>query len=238
MIVHTKRCVFCQASLYVHLTMLQPSNGQPPLLSAVRSQKRHNAKLIDGRKRQAIIIALANGESKRSIARRLNASQHTVAIISDQEWQQVAARKARIAAQAERMATAAADRLNTKLESQEDLSPQQLVPIFGVAVDKLTVLRGDPSLTIRHDVVLHRERQEMRTLLDLIKTFNLDPAAITLEHHTNSPMQNAGIAVLNAINAKAAKRAQATVVEVPALPAKTGHHSEKTPQQKAGLLNT
>ena len=66
--------------------------------------------------------------------------------IAEEEWQQVEARKARIAAQAERIATLAADRLNKKLESDDDISPSALVPIFGVAVDKMLSLRR----TIQH----------------------------------------------------------------------------------------
>jgi len=185
--------------------MLQPSNGQPPLLSAVRSQKRHNAKLIDGRKRQAIIIALANGESKRSIARRLNASQHTVAIISDQEWQQVAARKQRLAAQAERNALLAGEQISEALE-QRKYTPSALVPVYGVSVDKALALRGDPCLTID---VKHRHEHSHSIQLQLLEQ-------------------------LKALNAQPREKpAQATVVEVPALPAKTRHHSEKTRRKKS-----
>jgi hypothetical protein len=139
------------------LIVNQSNNGESLSEPARHKPKRHNAKLCPFAIRQRIVNALANGDSKRAIARALRVSNNTVTAIAEQEWQQVESRKARIAAQAERMATAAADRLNTKLESG---------------------------------------RQELRTLLDLIKTFNLDPAAITLEHHTNSPMQNARIAVL------------------------------------------
>jgi len=184
--------------------MLQPSNGQPPLLSAVRSQKRHNAKLIDGRKRQAIIIALANGESKRSIARRLNASQHTVAIISDQEWQQVAARKQRLAPQAERNALLAGEQITEALE-QGKYAPSALVPVYGVSLDKALALRGDPSLTID---VKHRHEHSHSIQLQLLEQ-------------------------LKALNAQPREKpAQATVVKVPALPAKTGHHSEEKAAQK------
>jgi hypothetical protein len=113
--------------------------------------KRHNAKLCPFATRQQIVNALANGDSKRAISRALRVSNNTVTAVAEQQWQQVEARKARIAAQAERSATLAADRINAKLESSDDIPLASLVPVFGVAVDKLAVLRGDHSLTIRHE---------------------------------------------------------------------------------------
>jgi hypothetical protein len=68
----------------------------------------------------------------------------TVRAIAEQEWVQVSARKDRIAAQAERAATKAFDLLNQKLDSNGDkITVNQLVPIAGVSVDKLAILRGD-----------------------------------------------------------------------------------------------
>jgi hypothetical protein len=88
---------------------------------------------------------IPNGQS-----RALRVSNNTVTAIAEQEWQRVDARKARIAAQAEQIATKAAEQLNESLD-QRKISPQGLVPVFGVAVDKLTILRGEPVATFRHD---------------------------------------------------------------------------------------
>ena len=130
---------------------MQSSNGQISPQPHHSEPKRHTGKFIDGRKRQAIITALANGESLRSIARRLNASVNTVMAISEQNWQQVETRKQRIAAQAELNATLAAERMTDKLESSDDIPLNTLVPTFGVAVDKMLALRGDTALTLRHE---------------------------------------------------------------------------------------
>ena len=165
-------------------------------------RKRHNAKRCPFAKRQQIVNALANGDSKRAIARALQVSNNTVTAIAEQEWQQVEARKARIAAQAERSATLAADRINAKLESSDDIPLSTLVPVFGVSVDKLAILRGDPALTIHHQ-------------------------------HTHSH-QIELVDALNSAVERIEKRAQAAVVEVPALPAETRDHSEKTPRKKQG----
>jgi transposase len=127
---------------------MQSLNGQlPPQLGRVPQSKRHTAKLLDGRKRQAVITALANGESKRRIARRLSVSANTVTELAEQEWRQVEARKQRIAAQAELNATLAAERMTDKLQSSDDIPLNTLVSTFGVAVDKMVALRGDVTQT-------------------------------------------------------------------------------------------
>src|ERR1700693_4286853 len=124
--------------------MVKPNNGQRDHLKP----KRHNAKRCALVIRQRIVTALAQGDSQRSIARALRVSPSTVSAVADQEWEQVETRKQRLAAQAERSATLAADRINAKLESSDDIPLSTLVPVFGVAVDKLAILRGEHSLTI------------------------------------------------------------------------------------------
>jgi hypothetical protein len=70
----------------------------------------------------------------------------------------VVERKARIAAQAERAATKAFDLLNQKLDTQGDsLTANQLVPIAGVSVDKLLLLRGDANVIAHVDHVVHTQ---------------------------------------------------------------------------------
>jgi hypothetical protein len=133
---------------------MQSSNGQL-LPQPDRPKPRvHNAKRCPLAIQQRIVNALANGDSIRAIAHALHVSNNTVVAIRDQEWQQVAARKARIAAQSELIATEAADRTLEAIRNRE-IKGQGLIPAFGVAVDKLIALRGDPSLTIRHEHLLH-----------------------------------------------------------------------------------
>ena len=69
--------------------------------------------------------------------------------IAEQDWQQVAARKERIAAQCELNATLAAERMTDKLQGTDNIPLNTLVPAFGVSVDKLAILRGHvPSVNI------------------------------------------------------------------------------------------
>src|SRR6516165_10365073 len=140
--------------------MIEANNGRDPFTAenaviAAPTQpkpKRHNAKLCPMAIRERIVNALANGDSQRAIARHLKVSPLTVRAIAEQEWEQVEARKGRIAAQAERLATKALDLLNQKLDSDGDkITVNQLVPIAGVAVDKLLALRSDGQLRIAFD---------------------------------------------------------------------------------------
>ena len=88
MIVTGKPLRFCKASLYVHLIIMQSSNGQLLPQASCPKPKRHNAKLCPFAIRQRIINALANGDSQRAIARALHVSNNTVAALREQEWQQ------------------------------------------------------------------------------------------------------------------------------------------------------
>jgi hypothetical protein len=130
--------------------MSEADNDQDRALTTAQGKpKRHNAKLCPLAIRERIVNALAAGDSQRAIARHLHVSPNTVRAVAEEEWKQVDARKARIAAQAERAATKAFDLLNQKLDSDGDnIAVNQLVPIAGVSVDKLLALRGDPNLRI------------------------------------------------------------------------------------------
>ena len=146
--------------------------------------KRHNGKHCPLAVRQRIVNALANGDSKRAIARGLRVSNNTVTAIAEQEWQQVDARKQRIVAQCERNATLAADQLAERLET-EKLSANQLVPVFGVSVDKMLALTGQLPLVQMANVIMptpeeRAQREAIDQKLDEI-TRRLRDAAQTRE---------------------------------------------------------
>ena len=138
-----------QPRLYVHLIVSESNNCESLSRARRFTAKRHNAKLCPLAIRQRIVNALANGDSIRAIARALQVSNNTVVAIRDQDWQRVAARKERIAAQAELGATEAGDRLIDAIRSGA-ISGQGLIPAFGVCVDKMVALRGDVTQNIRH----------------------------------------------------------------------------------------
>lgn len=109
--------------------------------------------------------ALANGDSKRAIARALRGSNNTVTAVAEQEWQQVEARKERLAAQAERNALMAGEQIAEALQKRK-YPPSALVPVYGVSVDKALVLRGDGS--IQPNLHLHLHLQS----IDIAGQFN------------------------------------------------------------------
>ena len=146
--------------------MGESNNGESQSNGRSSNPKRHNAKLCPFAIRQRIVNALANGDSKRAIARRLRVSNNTVTAIAEQEWQQVDARKQRIVAQCERNATLAADQLAERLET-EKLSANQLVPVFGVSVDKMLALTGQgPCLQIANVIMPTPEEKAQRKAID------------------------------------------------------------------------
>ena len=69
-------------------------------------------------------------------------------------------------AQCERNATLAADQLAERLET-EKLSPNQLVPVFGVSVDKMLALTGQgPCLQIANVIMPTPEEKAQREAID------------------------------------------------------------------------
>jgi hypothetical protein len=69
-------------------------------------------------------------------------------------------------AQCERNATLAADQLSERLET-EKLSANQLVPVFGVSVDKMLALTGQTpnvNVAVQVNMPTAEERAEMNAL--------------------------------------------------------------------------
>lgn len=109
-----------------------------------------NGNRTKGLKRERIVNALAMGDTQRSICLRFHVSPRVVYAIERDEFATVAARKERLAVQAERGAMLAGDRLIGAIEAGH-VRGAQLVAPYGVFVDKLSMLRGDNVLNIRHE---------------------------------------------------------------------------------------
>jgi len=139
---------------------------------------KHNAKFLDERKRQAIITSLADGESKRSIARRLNVSNNTVDAVAATDWQQVASRRERIAAQAELTVTKAFDQINEHLD-QAKVPLNILVPVAGMATDKLIALRPQDPLQINVQRSIEPSRDVWSKLDDIAQALRAQLPAPT-----------------------------------------------------------
>jgi hypothetical protein len=103
--------------------------------------RRHNAKRCRVAVRQAIIYALANGESVESIRRTLHASRHTVLAIREQYPHEIEAAQKRIKAQIE-MHCYELEHKALALIGQKmgECSPLQLLKICDALTDKMLAL--------------------------------------------------------------------------------------------------
>jgi hypothetical protein len=162
--------------------MIEPNNGQPE----PAKPKVHNGTRCPLAIQQRIVNALANGDSIRAIARALHVSNNTVVAIREQEWQQVAARKQRLAAQWEQVATKSVDQLNDHLDTST-LPPNILVPIAGVSTDKLLALRGEASLYIRHEHLHHSITKQDLLSFALARSKTAQATVIDADTHPALP---------------------------------------------------
>ena len=103
--------------------------------------RRHNAKRCRVAVREAIIYALANGESVESIRRTLHKSRHTVLAIRDQYPQEIEAAQQRIKSQIELHYYEVAHKALALIERKmAGCSPLQLLRFYDELTDKMLAL--------------------------------------------------------------------------------------------------
>ncbi len=93
---------------------------------------------------------LSEGVSARKICRACYVTRETVRAVEAREAESISARKQELAASAARVAQASIDQIEDAVAAGK-IKGVQLVPVFGVCVDKLQALSGDPALVIRHE---------------------------------------------------------------------------------------
>lgn len=108
-----------------------------------------NGSRIKGEKRARMIEAFARGDSTNAIRRAFKCSWQVAQCVFNSEFAKVEQRKAVLAAKAERIADLAADGVIDDLRDG-NLKGVQRATVFGIACDKLQVLRGEPSAVIAH----------------------------------------------------------------------------------------
>ena len=147
--------------------MIQAENDEdcltPSVAPATLRYNNRNGKNLDGRTRQAIITALANGDPISRIARRLHVGHNTITAIQQIEWAEVSKRKELVLARAARLAAAGFDRLNEEMDAG-NINGALLVPVTGMAIDKVIALSSDQSP--QQNLHLHLEP------VDIAGTFN------------------------------------------------------------------
>jgi hypothetical protein len=129
--------------------MIQAENAEncltPGAAPATLRYNNRNGKNLDGRTRQAIITALANGEPISRIARRLRVGHNTITAIQQIEWAEVSKRKELVLARAARLAAAGFDKLNEEMDAG-NIKGSLLVPVTGMATDKVIALSGNATV--------------------------------------------------------------------------------------------
>ena len=126
--------------------MSEANNGQ-----SLSERGNYTGSKIAPKRKAQIIAMLGAGETVTEIARRTRACRNVIMAIRNANYNEIQHRKELLALKFERIALAATDQLQDSLAGEKPLSPQQLVPIAGVAVDKALALRGDPQLRIAFD---------------------------------------------------------------------------------------
>ena len=92
----------------------------------------------------------SEGTSARKICRTCHVTRETVRAVERREAESINARKQELAASAARVAQASIEQLEDDVAAGK-IKGAQLVPVFGVCVDKLQALSGDPALRIAVD---------------------------------------------------------------------------------------
>jgi hypothetical protein len=138
-------CVFYQMSLNVHPNMSEAENGH---IGNPRGNYTGERLPID--KEQRIINLLSLGKPIAAIARFVHCSRDSVRGVRERKSDDIRQRKQMIAASAARLAADGFDRLNEEMQAGK-IKGALLVPVTGMAVDKLQMLSVDPMVTIRHE---------------------------------------------------------------------------------------
>jgi hypothetical protein len=97
-----------------------------------------------------VMRLLSEGTSARKICRTCHVTRETARAVERREAESINARKQELAASAARGAQASIEQIEDDVAAGK-IKGAQLVPVFGVCVDKLQALSGDPALRITLD---------------------------------------------------------------------------------------
>jgi hypothetical protein len=141
-------CVLCQGSLYVHLSIMQSSDGehapqQDKRLLPKGDQRRYTAETVRRTRpktyRKAVQLLADPTWSILQISKTLRVSEHTVRAIRQREAQSIAERKKTLAAMLANVAELGAERMEATIGKA---SLRDAAIGTGIAVDKMLALTG------------------------------------------------------------------------------------------------
>ena len=128
-------------SVSVQANMFYSRNGQSQIQCAQSKPKgKYTGERISGAKYRAIVDLAAQGRQIDRIAREAGVTWRTAKAVVERESRQIAERKQELLEQSLRIARRAANRIEDNIEK---LPVGQLIPAFGVAVDKIAALSSD-----------------------------------------------------------------------------------------------
>jgi len=163
--------------------MSQSGNGHLPDRGKLKGNYTGERLPID--KEQRIINLLSLGEPIAAIARFVHCSRDSVRGVRERKSDDIRQRKQMIAASAARLAADGFDRLNEEMQAGK-IKGALLVPVTGMAVDKLQMLSGDPMVTIRHE---HDHQHSHRHFADFNALLDALPKAKTIEAEVVSAVE-------------------------------------------------
>src|SRR4029450_3138273 len=154
-------CVLLEATLSVQANMSESHNGQSQIQCAQSKPKgKATGERIPGYKYQLIVEAAGREKPVARIARQSGVDRATATAIIQRESRTIQQRKQELLDQSLRIARRAANEIEAKINDRASLSA--LVPVFGVAVDKVNLLSAaDPLSGVQQHLHLHLQPNDV-----------------------------------------------------------------------------
>jgi hypothetical protein len=157
--------------------MFESYNGQSQIQRAQSAQPnpkgKYTGERISGAKYRAIVDLAAQGRQIDRIAREAGVTWRTAKAVVERESRQIAVRKQELLDQSLRIARRAANQIEAKINDKARLA--ELVPVYGVAVDKVNLLSAaDPLAGVQQHLHLHLQPNDVtgkfNALLDRLES--------------------------------------------------------------------
>ena len=142
------------------MNIIHSENGQSQIQRAQSNPKgQYTGERIPGAKYRAIVDLAAQGRQIDRIAREAGVTRRTAKAVVERESRQIAERKQELLEQSLRIARRAANQIEAKINDKARLS--ELVPVFGVAVDKIAALSSDTLTQTQQNLHLHLQSYDV-----------------------------------------------------------------------------
>jgi hypothetical protein len=153
-------CVLRETTINVQANMIASQKGQSQIQSPKsKRQGRYTGERISGAKYRTIVDLAAQGRQIDRIAREAGVTWRTAKAVVERESRQIAERKQELLEQSLRIARRAANQIEAKINDKARLS--QLVPVYGVAVDKIAALSSDTLTQSQQHLHWHLESHDV-----------------------------------------------------------------------------